>query len=54
MAKKRTSGEGYVKKQKNGSWRGQIMDGYRDDGKRNIVNFSAPRLEVIIIIVFQV
>ena len=42
MAKKRSSGEGYVKKRKNGSWRGQIMDGYRDDGKRNIVNFSAP------------
>lgn len=40
MAKKRSSGEGYVKKIKNGSWRGQIMDGYHDDGKRNIVNFS--------------
>ena len=40
MAKKRSSGEGYVKKMKNGSWRGQIMDGYHDDGKRNIVNFS--------------
>lgn len=40
MAKKRSSGEGHVKKLKNGSWRGQIMDGYRDDGKRNIVSFS--------------
>lgn len=40
MAKKRSSGEGYVKKLKNGSWRGQIMDGYHDDGKRNIVSFS--------------
>lgn len=41
MAKKRSKGEGSVKKLRNGQWRGQIMDGYTDDGKRNIINFSA-------------
>ena len=41
MAKKRSKGEGSVKKLKNGQWRGQIMDGYNDEGKRNIVSFSA-------------
>lgn len=41
MAKKRSKGEGSVKKLKNGQWRGQIMDGYNDEGKRNVVSFSA-------------
>lgn len=41
MAKKRGRGEGSVKKLQNGQWRGQIMDGYTDEGKRNIVSFSA-------------
>lgn len=40
MAKKRSNGEGAVRRQANGTWRGQIMDGYRDDGKRNIVSFT--------------
>lgn len=40
MANKRSNGEGSVKKIKNGHWRGQIMDGYKDDGKRNIISFS--------------
>lgn len=40
MARKRSNGEGYVKRTPSGTWRGQIMDGYRDDGKRNIINFT--------------
>lgn len=40
MAKKRSHGEGSVWKLKNGSWRGQIMDGYTSEGKKKIVNFS--------------
>lgn len=42
MAKKRrTQGEGSINKLSNGRWRGQIMDGYRVDGKRNIISFTA-------------
>ena len=40
MARKRSHGEGSVWKLKNGMWRGQIMDGYTDGGKKNIVSFS--------------
>lgn len=39
---KRSNGEGCFRKLKSGTWRGQIMDGYRADGKRNIVSFTAP------------
>lgn len=42
MAKKKANGAGTVKKLPSGTWRGQIMDGYRADGKKNIVNFTAP------------
>lgn len=42
MAKKRMSGAGSVKKLPSGTWRGQIMDGYRADGKKNIISFTAP------------
>lgn len=38
---KRGSGEGNIRKLRSGNWSGQIMDGYRDDGKRRIVSFSA-------------
>ncbi len=41
MAKKRGKGEGHIYKRKNGSWTAQIMDGYTDEGKRNLVSFSA-------------
>ncbi len=41
MANKRGKGEGSVKKLKNGQWRGLLMDGYTDEGKRNMVSFSA-------------
>ena len=40
MAGKRSNGDGAVKKLPSGTWRGQIMDGYRDDGKRNILSFT--------------
>ena len=42
MAKKKTNGLGTVKKLPSGTWRGQVMDGYRQDGKKNVVNFTAP------------
>ena len=45
---KRAGKEGTVFKTPSGVWRGQVMDGYRDNGKRNILNFSAPtRNEVL-------
>lgn len=48
MARKRSNGEGCVKRTPSGTWRGQLMDGYRDDGKRNIVNFTgATKAEVL-------
>lgn len=48
MGKKRSNGEGSVWKCKNGTWRGQIMDGYDDNGKKVIVSFSADtRAEVL-------
>lgn len=40
MAKKRSNGDGAVYQLPSGTWRGQVMDGYRDDGKRNVVNFT--------------
>ena len=39
--KRRTHGEGSVSRLPSGTWRGQIMDGYREDGKRNILSFTA-------------
>ncbi len=39
MAKKRSNGEGSVRRKKSGRWVGQIMDGYTDDGKRKIITF---------------
>ncbi len=48
MAKKRSSGEGSVRKLKSGNWHGEIMDGYDDNGKKIIVSFCAPtRAEVL-------
>lgn len=41
MARKRSNGGGAVKKLTSGNWRAQIMDGYRDNGKRNIISFTA-------------
>lgn len=42
MSGKRGRGEGYVKRLPSGSWRCQLMDGYTANGKRKIVNFTAP------------
>lgn len=48
MARKRSSGEGSVRKLRSGNWHGEIMDGYDDNGKRIIVSFSAStRAEVL-------
>lgn len=38
---KRAHGEGSVTKLKTGKWRGQLMDGFKEDGKRNIISFTA-------------
>ncbi len=37
MVGKRSNGEGSVRKTKNGSWRGEIMDGYTPDGKETVL-----------------
>lgn len=39
MAKKRSNGEGSVRRRGNG-WCGELMDGYTSDGKRKMVYFS--------------
>ena len=39
---RRSNGEGSIRKLPSGSWNGQIMDGSRLDGKRNIISFTAP------------
>lgn len=41
MAGKRSHGEGNIKQQKNGNWHAQLMDGFKENGKRNIVSFTA-------------
>lgn len=45
MAKKRSNGDGTVRKLESGNWQIQIMDGYHPDGTRKYKSFSAPRLE---------
>ena len=39
--KKRSNGGGSVRRLPSGTWRGQLMDGYQDNGKRRIVSFTA-------------
>lgn len=41
MSGKRAKGEGSVHRLPNGRWQSQIMDGYKDNGKRKIVSFTA-------------
>lgn len=41
MAGKRSHGEGCIRQQKNGKWRGQLMVGFKENGKRNIISFTA-------------
>ena len=40
MAGKRSNGEGCITKRSNGTWRGQLMVGYKEDGSINRVSFS--------------
>ena len=40
MANKRSHGEGHVKQLPSGNWRGQVMAGYTDDGKKKVISFS--------------
>ena len=40
MSQKRSNGSGSVRKLSNGIWRGQVMDGYQSDGKRNIISLT--------------
>ena len=41
MSGKRAKGEGSAHKLASGRWQSQIMDGYKDNGKRNMVSFTA-------------
>lgn len=36
----RSPGNGYIEQMKNGTWRGQVMDGYTDDGKKKRLTFT--------------
>ena len=40
MSGKRSNGEGYVKQLDSGKWRGQLMDGYTDEGKKRVVSLT--------------
>ena len=39
---KHSHNEGSFSKLPSGNWRGQIMDGFKPDGRKNIVSFTAP------------
>ena len=39
---KNPNGAGSYRRLPSGTWLGQIMDGFTPDGKKNIVNFTAP------------
>ncbi len=45
MAKRRSNGDGSVRKLESGKWQIQIMDGYKPDGTRKIKSFSATKLD---------
>lgn len=40
MAGRRSNGDGAIRQMESGRWRGQVMDGYTDDGKRKFKSFS--------------
>ena len=40
MSGKRSTGEGSIHRTKSGRWQIQIMDGYKENGKRNMVSFT--------------
>ena len=50
---KRSNGEGSFRRLKSGTWIGQIMDGYHDNGKRRIVSFTAPTKSEVQQIIWQ-
>ena len=39
---RKSNGEGSIKRLPSGSWRGQLMDGYNAEGRRNVLSFTAP------------
>jgi len=41
MKAKRSHGEGNVRRLKSGKWHAELMDGYKSDGKKNIIHFTA-------------
>jgi len=43
VAKKRSSGEGCVRKLPSGRWRGELMDGYTPEGKKCMVYFNGDK-----------
>lgn len=45
IKQKRKNGSGSVCRLKNGYWRGRLMIGYKEDGTRNIVSFTASSRE---------
>ena len=48
MAGKRSNGEGSIRKLKSGKWQCEMMLGYTDEGKRNVIRFSGKtRSEVL-------
>lgn len=48
MAGKRSNGEGSIRKLKSGNWQCEMMLGYTDEGKRNVIRFSGKtRSEVL-------
>lgn len=50
MGRKRANGEGSVKRLPNGTWVGQIMVGYTEEGKRKILSFSAPTKSELLVL----
>lgn len=48
MAGKRSNGEGSIRRLKSGNWQCEMMIGYTDEGKRNVIRFSGKaRSEVL-------
>lgn len=48
MAGKRSNGEGSIRRLKSGNWQCEMMLGYTDKGKRNVIRFSGKtRSEVL-------
>ena len=48
MAGKRSNGEGSIRKLKSGNWQCEMMIGYTDEGKRNVIRFSGRTLSEVL------